>query len=324
MKVPYFYQYKDYIRESVFPFKEARKVTVDAGFSCPNIDGGKGHGGCIFCNNEAFSPVSNKFARDSITQQLADQIPFLKKRYRAKNFIAYFQPHTNTYAPIELLKEAYHEAINHPQVVGLAIGTRPDCISKEVVTLLCEIVTKVPVSLEIGLQTINDETLKQVNRCHTLGDFEVSMHLLKGSQLEIGIHLMLGLPGEDHTHWMSSIRKVTEYPFHTLKITPLYVAKDTVLTQRYYKGEYQPLTEEQYIHGVVDMLEHVPKHIGIQRITGSAPRNILIAPMWCRDQARITQLIAAEFEKRGSYQGIKCFKVSRTKGGRVSLGNCKF
>ncbi len=282
--------------------RQVRKVSLTAGFTCPNIDGTKSSGGCIYCNNNAFSPAM-KLKGESVTAQLEKQIPFMEKRYRARKFIAYFQSFSNTYGEVEHLEALYREALQHPKVIGLSIGTRPDCLNKEVVNLLHEISKEYYVALEVGLQTSHDETLAGINRCHTFLDFQNAMSLCQGTNIITGTHIILGLPGEGPSHWNETALALSKIQYQTLKITPLYVVKSTSLQKSYEKGEYEPLDQSTYVKGVVDFLERTPSNVGIQRITGSVPRDVLLAPSWCRDQAGTTEKIIKEFELRNTCQG---------------------
>lgn len=306
----YYYSYKRYIQDRFPDRPPIRKVSIDAGFTCPNIDGTKGKGGCIYCNNEAFTP--GKIEKGlSVGDQIARQIPLLEKRYKVSHFLAYFQSYTNTYTDdIGYLRQLYIAACEHPQVVGISVATRPDCLSSAVIELFEELAEKFLVNLEVGLQTSNDQTLHRINRGHTFQDFSDALKRCQGKPFEIATHLILGLPGETAEDWKNTAIACAATEIDTLKITSLYVARRTVLEKMYQKGDYQALCQERYVQGVVDVLELMAPQIGIQRVTGSAPASLMIAPNWCRDREKTVAMIHSEFQKRESFQG-KLYQSSK-------------
>ena len=271
------------------------KLSLDAGFTCPNRDGTKGTGGCIFCSAEG----SGDFASD-----IPGQISLLSKKWPSGKYIAYFQSHTNTYAPVEVLREKYNQALEYPDVIGIAIATRPDCLSPEIMELLSELNQKTFLWIELGLQTIHEETARLINRCYPLSDFDRAMDELSARRIKTVVHLILGLPGEDREDMMASVRYVSGKDVFGVKLHLMNVLKDTALAE-FYPGRIHIPKKEEYINLVVDALEIIPKHITIHRVTADAPRHLLIAPEWGYEKRSILNGIQKEFRHRGSWQGKK-------------------
>ncbi len=279
-----------------------RKVTLNGGFTCPNLDGTKARGGCTFCDNRSFSPSAGDRGK-AIPDQLEQGITYLRARLKAEKFIAYFQTYSGTYAPVEKLRALYMQALAHPDVIGLAIGTRPDCITPEIADLLAELGKKTYLSLELGLQSSFDATLERVNRAHNFEDFSQAMDLCDGRGFEICIHVILGLPGETAFHYRRTACSLIRWKYHSLKIHPLHVVKGTVLARQFENGQYIPMEKKSYVQGLVDFLERVPPQVGIQRFTGDAPESMLLAPLWCRDKSKLQEAMLAEFHERDTWQG---------------------
>lgn len=281
---------------------KVRKITLNGGFTCPNLDGTKGHGGCIFCDNRGFSPAANQ-RNVSIAEQMRKEMEFQRTHFQAEKFIAYYQPFSGTYASISRLRDLYEQALDHPDVVGLSIGTRPDCISDEVVDLLEEIASKTFLTLELGLQSSFDSSLKHINRGHTFLEFSEAMERCQNRSFDLCVHVILGLPGEFTTHYKTTAQALNQWNYQSLKIHPLHVVKGTVLAEQYQRGEYSVLTLEEYTEGVVDFLEYVPAQVGLQRFTGDATGELLLAPLWCHEKNKVRTAFLKEFKKRGSWQG---------------------
>jgi radical SAM protein (TIGR01212 family) len=269
------------------------KLSLDAGFTCPNRDGTKGTGGCIFCSAEG----SGDFASD-----IPGQIRLLSKKWPSGKYIAYFQSHTNTYAPVEVLREKYYQALEFPDVIGIAIATRPDCLSEEVLELLSELNQKTFLWVELGLQTIHEETALLINRCYPLSVFDQAADELSRLHIRTVVHLILGLPGESREDMLESVRCVGSKDIFGIKLHLMNVLKDTKLAEFYPDRIHIPKKEE-YINLVVDALEIIPQHITIHRVTADAPRHLLIAPEWGYEKRSILNGIQKEFRHRGSYQG---------------------
>lgn len=290
----------DYLREHYGC--RAHKVCVHAGFTCPNRDGTKAQGGCTFCNNEGFSYNTRRETR-SIRRQMEEGIAFMRRRYKAERFIAYFQPYSNTYASIPVLKQRYDEALAFPDVVGLSVGTRPDCVSTAVLDLLESYTQKWDVWIEYGLQTVHDRTLRRVNRCDTYETFVKVMEQTVPRPIDICVHVILGLPGESRDDMIETAKRLTQFPYHSLKIHLLHIMRDTLMEEEYRRGEVSTLSRQEYAELVVDFLEYVPAKVSLQRLSADAPEQILVAPRWCLDRAATIQAIEKTLVQRDTWQG---------------------
>jgi uncharacterized protein len=279
-----------------------QKVSVDAGFTCPNVDGKVATGGCTFCDNRSFSP-SRRTARLPIRKQIDEGIRRLKLRYVCNQFLAYFQPATNTYAPITRLRQVYSEALQHPQIVGLAIGTRPDCVGDDVLDLLSDFAERSYLSVEYGLQTIHDRSLDWMNRGHHYDAFLDAIERSRGRGFEVCAHVMLGLPGESHEDMLATAREVARLGIDAVKIHNLYAVKRTILADQVARGEVRLLERDEYIQVLVDFLELLPATCVVERISGDAPPDYFIGPSWCLDKPAVRQALDAELERRDSWQG---------------------
>ncbi len=284
--------------------KGVRKITVSGGFTCPNLDGSKARGGCTYCDNESFSPVHAENG-DDVFGQVKRGAEFMRSRFGAERFIAYFQPYSNTYAPLERLRALYDAALAHPEVVGLAVGTRPDCLEPEVIEYLDELGSERYVSLEIGIQSVSDATLRRINRGHTFAEFSEAMDRCHGRRFEICVHVILGLPGEGPEEWVATARALSRWRYHTVKIHPLHVVRGTALARQHATGKYRWLEREQYVQGLCDFLEWVPAETAVQRFTGDAPDRLLVGPSWCKDKTGLLRDMKAEFLRRGTCQGYR-------------------
>jgi uncharacterized protein len=279
-----------------------QKVTLDAGLTCPNRDGRVGVGGCLYCN--ARGSGTGAFSRGlSLAEQLEEGISRLGRRYGASRFIAYFQSFSNTYAPMETLRSLYHEALANPQVVGLSIGTRPDCLSPEILDVLADIARDRLLWLELGLQSAHDDTLKLINRGHDAACFSQAVRDAADRDLEVVAHVILGLPGEGPREMAATARYLGGLPLQGVKIHLLYVVRGSALEDLYRQGSYRPLEEEEYVRAVADFLELLPPHLVIHRLTGDPHPEELVAPAWCRDKSRVLAGIRNELARRGRCQG---------------------
>jgi radical SAM protein (TIGR01212 family) len=229
----------------------------------------------------------------------------------ADGFIAYFQPYSGTYAPVARLRALYEEALAFPGVVGLAVGTRPDCFAAECADLLDQLAGRTHVTVELGLQSAFDESLRRVNRCHGFGEFAAAMESTRGRRFEVCIHLILGLPGEGPPHYRETAAALGRLSYQGIKIHPLHVVSGTPLARDHAGGRYQPLEREAYVEGVVDVLERIPPEVGVQRFTGDAPADMLVAPLWCREKGALKEALIREFRRRGSCQGARLVRPSR-------------
>jgi radical SAM protein (TIGR01212 family) len=277
-------------------------VTIDAGFTCPNVDGTVAVGGCVYCDNRSFSP-NRRLPRSTIAEQVARGMATLQKRYGAERFIAYFQAATNTYAPAQKLRLLYDQALAHPDVVGLAIGTRPDCVPDPVLELIQEYTRDRYVCLELGLQTVHDRSLDWMNRGHHMDAFYDAVARCQGRNLDLCAHVILGLPGESHDDMMETARVLASLPVQAVKIHNLHVVRDTPLADQYARGEVRLLDRDEYVDTVCDFLERLRPEMVIHRLSGDAPPDYLVAPEWCLDKPALLRAIRSELEARDSWQG---------------------
>ncbi|GMR21082.1 MAG: TIGR01212 family radical SAM protein [Gammaproteobacteria bacterium] len=285
--------------------ERVHKIAIDAGFSCPNRDGSKGRGGCTFCNNVSFSPNGRK--PPSIADQITAGKQVIGKRTGAQKYVAYFQAYTNTYADIERLRAQYDQALAEADVIGLSIGTRPDCVPPAVLDLLATYRDQgYEIWLELGLQSIFDTTLERVNRGHSLVEYEQAIREAQARHLNICTHLIIGLPGETERHVIQSLDHVLALGVQGLKLHPLHVVKGTRLANDWRRGEYRPLSYEQYINTVADLIERTPPEIIYHRITGTASKNILLAPDWCACKWKVLNGIESVLRNRHTHQGSHC------------------
>jgi radical SAM protein (TIGR01212 family) len=282
-----------------------QKVSIDAGFTCPNVDGTVARGGCTFCDNRSFSP-SRRLPRQDILGQIDEGIRRLKWRYEVDQFLAYFQPATNTYAPVERLRPLYEEAISHPQVVGLAIGTRPDCVPDDVLDLLEELAGRTYLSVEYGMQTIHNRSLDWMNRGHHYDAFLDAIERSRGRGFEICTHVMLGLPGESRADMLATARELARLGVDAVKIHNLYAVRNTPLADEVARGEVILMERDEYIATLVDFLELLPPTTLIERISGEAPPKYFIGPAWSLDKPAIRTALQCEFERRDTWQGKRC------------------
>lgn len=281
-----------------------RSVTIDAGFTCPNVDGTVTTGGCVYCDNRSFSP-NRRLPRATVRAQVERGIAILSRRYRAEKFIAYFQAGTNTHGPLDKLARLYDEALAVPGVVGLAIGTRPDSVPDPVLDLLEEYSRRVPVFLELGLQTVHDRSLAWMNRGHGVAAFLDAVGRCRGRALERCAHVILGLPGESHADMMETADVLAGLPVQGVKVHNLYVVRGTPLEDQYRAAQLRVLSLEEYVPLVVDFLERVPADRVIHRLSGEAPPDWLVAPQWVLDKPELLRLIDAEMERRDTRQGAR-------------------
>lgn len=280
------------------------KVNVDAGFTCPNRDGSKGVGGCIYCNNVSFSP-KDTLAAIPLEQQIAAGIAYHRIRLGSEKFIVYFQKYTNTYGSLELLSDLYNRALNHPDVIGISVGTRPDSLTNETIALLAEIARTKYVCLELGLQSMDDKILTKINRGHTLDDFIDAVTRAIGHEFDICAHLIYGFPGEDTSVFMKTAALMSGLPINSLKLHQLHAVEGTKLAELYRSGSFTPLTLTNYIATITDFLELLPPQIAIQRLYGSAPLEISVAPQWGLKNNQMWYAIVNELTRRGSWQGSR-------------------
>lgn len=289
----------DYFLRQKFGGKVA-KIPLDGGFTCPNLDGTRGVGGCIYCSSRGSGDFAPE-AKLTVTEQFAMGVASLSDKWKPVGYIPYFQAHTNTYGPVERLRALFEEAIAQPDVVGLSVATRADCISPAIAELLREISKKTYLTVELGLQTAHDRTADLINRCHTFEEFLRGYELLKG--IDVCIHLIEGLPGESHADMLETARKVAALHTFAVKLHLLHVLKDTALADIWERGEYTTMELADYVQIVCDSLEVLPPDTVIERITGDGPPDLLLAPLWSRKKFVVMNEIDKEFVRRNSWQG---------------------
>ena len=294
-----FYPYSQFLRER-FGCK-VYKLTVDAGFTCPNRDGTRGTGGCIYCENRSFSPAAG--SRLSVRQQLEQEKLLAVGRYGARKFLAYFQPFSNTYAPVERLRALHQEALAVEGVVGLSLGTRPDCVPPEVLDYLGELAGRTHLWIEYGLQSAHDATLRSVNRGHDFAEFRDAVRRTQGRGIFICVHLILGLPGETPAMMGQTAERVAELGVDGVKLHHLHVVKDTPLEAIYHQGKLKLLAMDEYVRLSADALERLPPWTVLQRFVGDVQGESLVAPRWREGKLRVLEAIQEELARRASRQG---------------------
>jgi radical SAM protein (TIGR01212 family) len=275
-------RYTDYSSFIKNKFSErVQKVSLDTGFTCPNRDGTKGTGGCTYCNNNTFNPYYCKPSK-SITEQLDEGIDFFAKKYKTQKYLAYFQAYTNTYADIDLVKELYIEAINHPKVIGLVIGTRPDCINEDLIDFLSELAKDNYIAVEFGVESTLNRTLELVNRCHTFEETKAAYKLCNKRGLHLGAHMIIGLPGETREDILNHARELSKLPIATLKLHQLQVVKHTMMAiQLKEKPKMFELYDvDSYINLITDFVALLRPDIIIERFISESPAHLLLAPKW--------------------------------------------
>ncbi len=281
-----------------------RKITVDAGLSCPNRDGSISLDGCIYCNPRGSG--TGAAARGlSVSRQIDDAIAFLTPRYRCSKFIAYFQSFTNTYADPETLRRLYREAVNRPEVVGLAVGTRPDCVPDEVLDVIEEQARERLVWLELGLQSAHARTLARINRGHTPECYTDTVQRAKARNIDVVTHLIMGLPDETLEDMTHSARFAAHAGASGVKLHPLYVIRGTALERLYSEGFYRPMTEREALDATIAVLEELPEDIVIHRLTSDPHPEELVAPDWMLDRQGVRQRLMEALEKGDVRQGSK-------------------
>ena len=284
--------------------ERVHKIALDAGFTCPNRDGSKGIGGCTFCNNQSFSPGSREAL--PLAAQFARARGRIARRTRARRYLAYFQAYTNTYAHVDALRALYDDALAAPGVMGLSIGTRPDCVAPPVLDLLAGYQQYGhEVWLELGLQSAFDATLARVNRGHGFAEYAEATRAARARGIPVCCHLIVGLPGEDASHSHASLDRVLDVGVDGLKLHPLHVVKHTRLAIDWKRGDYLPLAEEAYVRIAADLIERTPWAVVYHRVTGIAAPDILLAPAWCAKKWDVLNGITQELERRGTRQGAR-------------------
>ena len=292
------YFYKKTFNSKVF------KVSLNAGFTCPNKDGSKGVGGCIYCSPSGSGDFAGNI-KDNLVKQFNEVRDIMLKKWPDAKYIAYFQANSNTYAPVEELKEKQESVINLPGVIGLSIATRPDCFNEEIYDYLEELNKKTFLTVELGLQTIHEKTNKLINRGHSLKEFEDCYKELKKRNIKVIVHIINGLPGETKNDMLETVKYLNKLKIDGIKIHMLHITKHTKLADMYESKPFHVLTKDEYIDIVVDELELLNKDIVIARITGDPVKDDLIEPTWLLKKFVVLNDIDKEMVKRNTYQGIK-------------------
>jgi len=272
-----------------------QKISIDAGFSCPNRDGNVAFGGCTFCNNKSFSPYA--LTKHTVEEQIEKSMEFYSQRFKKiKGYIAYFQAFSNTYAPVDKLKEIYDKAMEYPQIIGMSIGTRPDVVPEAVLDLIATYtVDKPEIWIEYGLQTANIKTLRSINRGHGVSEFlDAVLRTKKRPGIKVCAHMIVGLPGDEYEDYIETAKLIAALPIEGIKIHPLHVVKHTVMAKQFANGEFNVLELEEYAKIVADIMEHLPKDIIVHRLTGEAGEEELIAPDWCSSKRKMDVLKAID------------------------------
>lgn len=282
--------------------QRVQKVAVDAGFTCPNRDGTVARGGCIYCNNESFNPSYNT-ARKSITRQIEEGIEFLERRYGARKFIVYFQPYSNTYDSLDKLKRLYEEALSHPRVIGLTIGTRPDCVDQDKIAYLQQLARSFDITIEYGLESIFDDTLRRINRGHDVQSFLDALEMTRNRGIKICTHMIFGFPWERPQQWLESAVWLSDKAIDFLKVHQLHVVRGTALENIYNKHPFDFMSVQDYLDFIVDFLQLLNPEIIIQRLFGEAPPRTLIAPHWGIRNTELIRRLDALLDEKNAWQG---------------------
>lgn len=280
------------------------KVSINAGFTCPNIDGKVSFGGCTYCSKEGSGDFAGN-PKDNLIKQFDDITQMMHKKWPNAKYIGYFQAFTNTYAPVDVLKEKYETILSLDNVIGLSISTRPDCLEDDVVEYLSELNERTNLWVELGLQTIHDSTSKLINRGHDYNEFLKGLEKLKAKNIKVIVHIINGLPGEDYNMMMETAKAVANMGVDGIKIHLLHVIKDTPMEKMLQNGMLTLMNQEEYINLVCDQLEILPETMIVHRLTGDGKRDELVGPLWSLKKWEVLNAIDDELKKRNSYQGIK-------------------
>lgn len=299
------YSFSDYVRDRFGAGVKIYKVTLDAGFTCPNIDGTVARGGCTYCNNRSFSPPTREAWRP-IAEQVARGIDYYRQRRGARHFFCYFQAYTNTHAPVETLRRLYDEALAAGEFLGLDIATRPDAVPDEVLDLVESYADRHEVWLELGLQTIHDATLARTNRGHGFAAFADAVARARGRGIKLLAHLIHGLPGETPRDMEESARVVADMGLDGIKIHHAYVARGTPLAADHRAGRYRPIDLDTYLEVVIRTLELMPPGMVVHRVVGEFPGDHVIAPDWGIGKRAFLDRLAEDMARRGTRQGARC------------------
>lgn len=299
---PRYTSFNNYLKQTFG--ERVYRVPIDAGFTCPNRDGTRAQGGCTFCDDRGSgAPTINQVL--SVKEQLETGVERIRRRYKAEKFLAYFQAFTNTYAPEAVLRSLYDVSLDHKDVVGICIGTRPDCLDDNILDLLAEYLKKTYVFLEVGVQTVHNRTLDLINRAHSAEEFFDSVARARKRGLIVATHLIFGLPGETREDMLETVRQVADIGLTAIKIHQLCVYKHTPMAIDYAAGNLPLLEEDEYVSLVCDALEMLPPDMVVMRLVAEGTREEIIAPQWAFEKSRIMEKIDSELIRRGTRQGSK-------------------
>ncbi len=295
----YYYSFSEYLRARYGV--RVQRLSLNAGFSCPNRDGTLDQGGCIFCNAEGFAGFTD--TRLSLEEQINTSLSACRRRFKAVKFLAYFQNASNTYAPVKRLKETYDVIRKFPEIVGLFISTRPDCIDEEKLDLIASYAGDYEVWIEYGLQSVHNATLKKINRRHDYACFADAVQRTGKRKINVAAHVILGLPGESSREMNRTAKTLADIGVQGVKVHLLHVLRETKLAELYSRGEINLMSETEYVHTVCDFLEELDPGCVIMRLVSNARSDVLIAPQWLNNKAELLKKIEDEFRRRGTYQG---------------------
>lgn len=297
-------EFGDFLRER-FPFK-AQKIAINAGFTCPNRDGSKGRGGCTYCNNQTFNPGYCQTDK-SVTDQLAEGVRFFSRKYPEMRYLAYFQAYTSTYGEQERLERLYEEALSYPGVVGLVIGTRPDCVPDRLLDYLARLSERVLVLVEYGVESTLDRTLRRINRGHDFAEAEEAIRRTAARGIAVGAHLILGLPGESRDEILGHADRLSDLPLATLKLHQLQLIRHTRMALEFERRpeDFHLFTVDEYIDLAIDFIERLDPAIALERFVSQSPKELLIAPDWGLKNYEFTARVNRRLAERDSWQG-KC------------------
>ncbi len=295
-----YYRYSRYLHER-FQTRVYR-ISVDAGFTCPTRDGTKGFGGCLYCNNDSFAPQRAQ-SLPTISAQIQKGLDFARRFHNARRFLAYFQPFTNTYAPVAKLEKLYREALAFPEIVGICIGTRPDCVSEEIFALLSQLNREKYISIEFGIESVYDKTLEWARRGHDFAQTQKAITAAKVHGLHVAGHLILGFPTETRAEILATPAMLNDLGIDALKIHNLHIVRNSPLAEYYTQNPFPLFTEQEWIILMSDFLERLRPEIVIERLCGEAKSGTLIAPVWNLSKGEVINGIRDELARRGAWQG---------------------
>ena len=300
MNTPYYYDYGTWIRHR-FPFR-VQKISIDAGFTCPNRDGRLSTGGCIYCDNRTFNPAYCQ-RKDSITQQLEAGKQFFARKYPEMKYLAYFQAYTNTYASISHLRELYEETLSVKDIVGIVIGTRPDCISDELLDYLEDLNRRTFLIVEYGVESANEDTLRRINRGHSFAQSRLAIEKTHQRGILTGAHIILGLPGEDAQENLRQAPLISSLPIDILKIHQMQIIRDTRLADEFEQKPFHIYSVDEYIELIANYIQRLRKNLVLERFVSQSPKELLIAPQWGLKNHEFTDLLNNYLKNHQIHQG---------------------